>query len=47
MTEPDKKSDFSLEKMRLRTEYITRTNYEAYEALKKYAKIKDERSKFF
>ncbi len=47
VTEPDKKSDFKLEKMRLRTEYVTRTNYEAYEALKKYAKIKDERSKFY
>ncbi len=47
VTEPDKKSDFKLEKMRLRTEYVTRTNYEAYEALKKYAKIEDERSKFY
>ncbi len=47
VTEPDKKSDFSLEKMRLKTEYITRTNYQAYEALKKHAKIEDERSKFY
>ena len=47
ITEPDNKTDFSLEKMRLKTEYVTRTNYEAYEALKKHAKIEDERSKFF
>jgi len=47
VTEPDKKTDFKLEKMRLRTEYVTRTNYEAYDALKKYAKIEDERSKFY
>ena len=47
VTQPDQKSDFKLERMRLRTEYVTRTNYEAYEALKKHAKIEDERSKFY
>lgn len=47
ITEPEEKNDLNLEKMRLRTEYVTRTNYEAYEALKKHAKIEDERSKFF
>jgi len=47
VTNPDPKNDFSLEKMRLRTEYVTRANYEAYEALKKHAKIEDERSKFY
>lgn len=35
------------EKRRLQTSYQTRANYEAYEALKKKADIKDRRSKFF
>jgi len=47
VTDPEPKADFSLEKMRLKTEYITRANYEAYEALKKQADVKDERSKFY
>ncbi len=47
VTEPENTSNFKSEKNKLLTTYRTRTNYEAYEALKEHAKIKDERSKFF
>ena len=47
VTEPEKITDFSQVKTNLLTTYRTRTNFEAYNALKEHAKIKDERSKFF
>ena len=47
VTEPEIPSDYSRIKTRLMATYQTRTNYEAYNALKEHADIKDERSKFF
>ena len=47
VSEPDSISDYSQVKTRLLATFQTRTNYEAYNALKEHADIKDERSKFF
>jgi peptidyl-prolyl cis-trans isomerase D len=40
-------TDVAIEKQRLNGSFEARAGYEAYEALKKKANIKDERSKFF
>lgn len=40
-------ADYTMEKSRLRNNFASRVGFEAYEALKKIADIKDNRSKFF
>ena len=45
--EPDSISNYNQIKTRLMANFQTRTNFEAYNALKKHADIKDERAKFF
>jgi len=47
VTEPDSISNYNQIKTRLMANFQTRTNFEAYNALKKHADIKDERAKFF
>jgi peptidyl-prolyl cis-trans isomerase D len=39
--------DYTLERNRLRNNFVSRVGFEAYETLKKLANIKDNRSKFF
>lgn len=39
--------DYTLDRNRLRNNFVSRVGFEAYEALKKIANIKDNRSKFF
>ena len=40
-------ADYTMEKNRLRSNFASRVGFEAYEALKKIADIKDNRAKFF
>lgn len=47
VTEPGEIQDAGAERNRLLAAFRTRTNYEAYEALRKAADIKDERYKFY
>jgi peptidyl-prolyl cis-trans isomerase D len=45
--ESPEQTDYAMEKIRLKNNFASRVGFEAYEALKKIAEIKDNRAKFF